>query len=253
MPEEKLAKATPSGIVPADMDDLVEIMNENMGEDGIDPSDLTQVRVPTGGATNWTIATLDGDASERAVEGVIVAWKTIRAYWKSPYGSGGTNAPPDCKSDDGRIGAGDPGGECKSCPYAQFGSEIRPDNAPARGQACKLRRLLFVLREGHPFPVVVVAPATSVKELKSYFFALSSEKRLRFWQAVTRLTLVSDKNADNIKYSKIVPEFIGPVPPADISALDNYRRAFLPVVESVSYGHISDDESAQAEGSDQPF
>jgi hypothetical protein len=51
---------------------------ENIGANGIAVADLPRIKVPSGGGTNFTMQTLDGDQTPREIECLILAWKQVR-------------------------------------------------------------------------------------------------------------------------------------------------------------------------------
>ena len=107
--------------------DLQEIIADNLGGEQITPFDLDRVTVPAGGALSWEVPTLDGEESVKEIEGIVIYWRTARAYWEQGLDESGGGSPPDCSSDDGQIGIGTiaatvQGGQCSACPMNQFGS-----------------------------------------------------------------------------------------------------------------------------------
>lgn len=183
---------------------LVAVIQANVAG-GISPFDLMRLKVPAGGGIAWTVPSLSGPAeSEKIIEGVIVAWSDQRAYWKQEFSGAGT--PPDCASRDNITGVGEPGGRCRTCALAQFGSAPKKANAKSdpRGQACKQMRLLFIIRPGDLLPIIVAVPPTSLKNVRDYFLNLAREG-VPYYQCTTRLGLASDKNADGIAYSLVEP------------------------------------------------
>jgi hypothetical protein len=175
--------------------DSLEIMMENLGSNGVGSLDLQRVKVATGGATEWVI---DGEPPTHEIEGVLLAWRMQRIFWKGVYGQAGTRRPLDCISNDGFTGIGNPGGPCNKCPLSEFGS------APSgRGQACKQVRQLLVLRPDNMLPHLLSVPPTSLKAAAQYFINLSS-RNLHHWGLVTKLRLERTVNEAGIAYAKIV-------------------------------------------------
>lgn len=185
--------------------EVAEIIRENVGGGGIGQFDLDRVKVPAGGATVWSVPTLDGDEPAKELLGVIVHAQDQRAYWAQRLGQGGGGAPPDCSSLDMFTGIGNPGGACVTCPFAQFGSAVRDDGSEGRGQACKAVKVLYVLLPHAVLPVVVPVPPSSLKNLKSYLLRLASQA-IPYHRVITRLKLQKTKNPDGIDYAQIIPE-----------------------------------------------
>ena len=206
--------------------DLQEIMEENLGGEGISQFDLTRVKIPSGGGTSWSIPTLEGDEDAKELRGIIVYWKNSRAYWKDSFG-GGSN-PPDCRSDDGVTGYGDPGGECNKCPLSQWGSDDR-----GKGQACKSIRFLFLLRENDILPVAIALPPTSIKPIKNYFLRLATSAT-PFYSVITTLRLEKTKNADGITYSVVTPSMERKLSPECTAKIKAYAENFKPALAAVT-------------------
>ena len=208
MEQTNMAKNTATAIVPAadyavmkhGVDALQEVIRANIGSGNLGPGDLERIKVPAGGGTTWTIPSLDGDIDTKEFDGVIVAWKTQRAYWKEKYSGG--SVPPDCASDDGITGSGDPGGVCEQCPYSQFESATDEKGEKMPGQACKQIRLMAVVQKDDLVPVLLSAPPTSLANMRRYFLRLASRAK-PFYAVVTRFTLVKAQSAGGITFSQI--------------------------------------------------
>ena len=178
--------------------EITSIVRENCG-DGISALDLDRVKIPAGGTQAWTIPGLDGDEIVKEFYGVVMFHKAGRVFWEKGIEESGGNSPPDCSSDDGITGVGTPGGDCAQCPFAKFGSDARG----GKGQACKQIKQVFVIRPGNIIPVMISLPPTSLRPAKQYFLRLANVGK-HYTAVLTRFSLVEDKNADGIKYSKIV-------------------------------------------------
>jgi len=184
-------------INPLEHQEVLELGKSNLGPRGIDINQLDRIQVPSGGAMTFEIHGTEGSETARFVTGVVGAWRDARMYYKSAYGEG-QKKPPDCKSLDGVMGTGDPGGECETCPFAQFGSD-----KTGRGQACKqIRQILFV-REGQIVPDLISVPPTSLKNVRQYFLRLMSS-RTPYWGIVTNISLEPAQNAGGTRYARMV-------------------------------------------------
>lgn len=173
---------------------LQEVLQTNLGGQGLSPFEMDRVKIPSGGGTAWQVPTLQGTKNVDALEGIILHFRDMRSYWPSSFTGG--NTPPECTSLDGDIGIGDPGGECHKCPFALFGSADK-----GGGQACKQIRMLFILRPDDLIPLVLPLPPTSHKNCKQYLYRLAS-KVVQYQEVVTQFTLTTTKNPDGIEYSK---------------------------------------------------
>jgi hypothetical protein len=171
------------------IEQIREAMEANVGDGGLTAGDFDRIKVPAGGGTAWTIQGLDGEEILKEVAGIVVAWRDTRAYWSVPMEQSDGNMPPDCYSLDARTGTGKPGGDCHKCPLAQFGSD-----AGGPGQACKLVRQLFLIREEN-------LPPSSIKPARQYFLRLAS-KGVPCYSVITKIALEKTKNAQGIVYSR---------------------------------------------------
>jgi len=161
--------------------------------DGLDLS-FEKIKIPSGGSTAFEIPDENGElAPVKEFSGVILHQHALSMYYKSAY-TGGSN-PPDCGSYDGKVGAGDPGGECKNCPLNEFGTGVNG------AKACKNRRRLYILREGELFPVLLSLPTGSLKNYTEYLQRYLS-KGLKPWQYVTRFSLKKAVNSGGIAFSQ---------------------------------------------------
>lgn len=170
-------------VLQTGLDEVKDLMAETLGEEGLEPHELDRAGNPSGKSTKWTIPTVEGDEEVTGtITGVILYHKFNRSRWAEKYGEGESGAMPICSSLDGRIGNGDPGGNCKNCPYAKFGS------GPNNSQACKLTKHVFVLREDELLPLLVVLTPSSLKNSKAYFRRLLSHQ-IRPTEIITELKL----------------------------------------------------------------
>lgn len=204
-------------VVLGDNGEALNALAYNIAGEQIDEFDLDRVRVPAGGAT--VFETPEGEAV-KTIDGILISVGIRRAFWQKSFGDGG-NVPPDCSSTDGLAGNGEPGGNCAHCPFNQFGTSLKQDGSQGRGKRCRESRALFVIRAEDRLPLVITAPATSLKNTKKYLMALP----VRRTQAITRFSLVKDKSADGIEYAKIVMTYIGRIEDRFAEPLLRYANA----------------------------
>ena len=209
-------------LAPSELDQLV---RENVGSD-LTQFDFDRLKVPAGGTTTWEVPTLTGLEETKEFFGVVALWTSPRAYWNIAFDESGGGTPPDCSSMDGVIGEGSPGGPCVDCALSKFGTADK-----GKGQACKQMRLLFMLKPGGIMPTVIVAPPTSLKAIRSYLLRLADAQK-PFQSVITRLTLEQDKNADGIKYAKIIPTMVGELTPVEADRVREYGNMIRPAVEA---------------------
>ena len=171
---------------------ITEMMAEEL--DGLDTS-FERIKIPSAGSTVFEMPGEDPNEPEAVKEfsAVILFHHPLFAYYRNKY-TGGSN-PPDCGSFDGVNGEGDPGGECKSCPYNQFGTG---ENG---SKACKNRRRIFVLREGEIFPLLLSLPTGSLREFTRYLKRLLSKGKKSNY-VVTKFSLKKATNNSGLAYSQ---------------------------------------------------
>lgn len=195
--------------------DIAELLDANMSGGDFSARNLTQVRVPAGGGQTWAVPHPNGEQDFRELVGVILFAQNTRAYYESSVGDGPAG-PPDCSSEDGVTGVGTPGGACATCPLAQFGSAIR-NGQSAPGQACGSKKLLYFLMPDRILPVVVSAPATSLKSIQGYMGSLLQVGQ-PIYAVETKLTLKREERGGN-KFSTIVASKNGDLAPEDAAAM----------------------------------
>lgn len=212
--------------------EAVEIFKENLGGQAISTFDLTIIKVPSQGMTTWEVPTIQGAQAMKHIEGIVIGISRRRAYWKDSQPSAN---PPDCGSANMEIGTGDNGQgkgqhDCLTCPMAQFGSAIGPDGNPRKGQACRENKLLAVLMPGEPMPVIIKVPPSSLKDMLQF----QTKLPVRFSGAVCRFGLIQDKSDEGVKYSKIVPEFVGALPPEQAKIVREFALAISGQLEKAA-------------------
>ncbi|MDE2103885.1 MAG: hypothetical protein KGL39_42005 [Patescibacteria group bacterium] len=205
--------------------EAAQLVTANVAGEEISVADLDRIRVPGGGmTTTWTVPDIEGERTEKSIEGIIIHVARRRAYWSNPNPSGD---PPDCRSDDCIRGVGNPGGECADCPLNEFGTAARPDGSQGRGKACRESTLLFLLTPGRSLPIVVCVPPGSLRIVKQYRLRL----QVPYFQAITRLELVKEKSKDGVSYAQIKPSYVGKLDADMTKSVRKYAEALKGVME----------------------
>ena len=199
---KKETAISPFVIFNTEIAEIREAMNVNVGDAGLTAGDLERIKIPAGGGTAWTIQGLDGEEMLKELSGIILAWRDTRAYWSVPMEESDGNMPPDCFSLDARTGNGEPGGNCHTCAQAEFGSDPKGE-----GQACKLIRQLFLIREDNLLPEVVSLPPSSLKPARQYFLRLAS-KGVPYTGAIVSIELEKAQNAAGKPYGRASMKFL---------------------------------------------
>jgi hypothetical protein len=153
-----------------DAAEIIETMRENLGNAKLSAFNLDRIKMPSGGGLAWEVQTLEGPEPQKTLTGIIVYHRDVRTFWRDEYSGQGN--PPDCSSDDGITGYGDPGGDCSSCPLAQF------DSGRNGGQACKQQKQVFLLMGEGMLPAVLNLPPTSLRPYRDFMLRLGSNRIL---------------------------------------------------------------------------
>ena len=212
---------------------VADIIAENIGDGGINPSDLDRVKIPAGGGTSWEVPSLEGSESLKELEGIVIAWSGPRVYWAVSLDDrdDGDVGAPDCFSDDGKVGIGmfgagsdgNPTGGCRECPMAEWGSKD-PDPAITSGApACREQRLLYLLRPDSLLPLTVVLPPTSIRPFRNYMMRLSGAA-VPYYGVVTKMGLETQKSGA-LKWSTVLPTVGRRLSEEEIKAVGEYRSS----------------------------
>ncbi len=223
---KKETEITPFVIFRTELADIRDAMTANVGDTGLTAGDFERIKIPAGGGTAWTLNGIDGEEMTKELDGIIIAWRDTRAYWSVPMDHSDGSMPPDCYSMDARTGSGRPGGDCHKCPLAQFGSDPKGE-----GQACKLIRQLFLIREDNLLPEIVNLPPSSIKPARQYFLRLAS-KGIACYSIITKLTLEKAKNGQGIVYSKAALTSAGRLTPEQAQRAKQYAAMIEPFLKA---------------------
>lgn len=241
MADDDLAVKDDYLVLSEDVTQIQEVIDLNLGTDGLDPSDLEVIKMPTGGGTHWTLETLDGGPeTTEAIHGILIHQQTVRTYWEDEFSGGGE--PPDCYSPDGEIGYSmelweDRGGtrECGTCPFNEWGTAENGD-----GKACKEKKNLYLFMEDEFFPKLLRVPPTSLDPVKKYLIKLAS-KRIPFYAVETKLELEQDSN-DSFEYSVLKPSVSRILEDEEREEIKERMELFKPALEE-SPVIVEDDET----------
>lgn len=210
---------------------ITQLMKDNLQDEDFGPQDLDRIKVPAGGGQSFEIPTLEGTEDVKEIQAMVVAIKKGRSYWKEELTGEGT--PPNCISTDGNMGIGDPGGECKMCPFNQFESANQ-----GKGKACKEMRNVFILTENALLPFVLQVPPTSIKPLKKYVTGLTRYGK-NIYQIITKISLEKTKSSNGITYSLIHFEPGQVLSQEQVKTLNSYREAFVQAFDQAHATSVS--------------
>ena len=223
--ETQLVPITESLAALRDLSGMQEIISQNLAGGGASIGALGTIKCPSGGAPVFvTENELDGVDSIKEFD-ALVCWFADRRNWWEHDMDDGDRQRPDCSSLDAKTGRGDPlqtgtgdphtqHGEtfgdgpvhtCATCPHNRFGKA--PDDSMPW---CKESRQMFLVRMDQPdviFPSVLRAPATSLRNLRRYMFALAA-RGVPYLGAVHKFSLEPAKSEGGIDYSRIKMSFV---------------------------------------------
>lgn len=176
-------------INPGELFNVPEI-NQDLAAD-IEGMQITfdEIKIPAGGSIAWEVP---GEDPAKEILGVIVDHHPMNVLWSETIGD-----MPLCVSYDGKVGVGDPGGNCQVCSNNMFGSA-------GRGKRCKNKRYLYLLRPNSLLPVKMILSAGSLKPFDDYVVRRLFARGLATWSVATKITLEKVQNADGQAYSRAV-------------------------------------------------
>lgn len=206
------------GLVVVEFNPPTMLSQEEVAEemDGLQ-FNFAYVKVPSGGGLAFEVPGEDDDEPDimKTLEGVIVYHHPLNAYWMTAYD--GSNNRPDCASYDGKIGIGDPGGDCRTCPFNQWGS-----GRDGKGKACNNRHRVYLLQKGEMLPLLFSLPPTSLNNFSNLISRKILQKKLRSHEVVVQAKLKKATSGGGIDYSQVAWAVVGRLSPADAEAMKDY-------------------------------
>ena len=181
------------------------------------------VKSPSGGSTVFEVPGLSGNEAAKELEGIILDYTTPRAYWDTPDPVEGT--PPVCMSQNSIIS--EDGKACAHCPYNDFGSKDGASNA----KACKESVLLFLLRPGSIFPLLVRVPVTSKPRFLKFSTRLLSTLT-PISSVVTKITLEKATSKQGKPYALFNFEAVGMLTPDEAARAREFGSQFMEIVNA---------------------
>ena len=204
-----------------------ELIVQNLGIAGIGQFDLTRVKMPTGGGLKFDLPTLEGDKQVNSIEGILVFWKEQRTYWDASFDESGGGAPPDCESENLLTGTGRPGGNCKVCPFNQWGSAEK-----GNGKKCRQTKILFLLQPESFLPLVITATPGSLKSATGFFTQLTAVG-LPYFGVKVSIGLTAETNANNIKYAAMSFTVVERLSDEMVDRMRSVHKILRPFLEQV--------------------
>lgn len=201
----------------------MDIIRENLKNQPLSFQLFDLVKSPSGGSTVFSVPGLSGDEAEKELTGIILDYTTPRAYWDTPDPVEGT--PPTCMSKNSLIS--EDGKPCAHCPFNDFGSKDGESNA----KACKESVLLFLLRPGSIFPLLVRVPVTSKMLFLKYTTRLVS-RLTPLSSVVTRITLEKATSRAGKPYALFQFDAVSVLSPEEAAKAREFGRQFMEIANA---------------------
>jgi hypothetical protein len=218
------------------------------------PGDLVHVPTPAGGATNWTIPNPAGDETTPEIAGALVCYQPCGLLWPAADPTPGaipvlrTFAPTDPNGVAEQVGPipdemldGLMKHKISDGPPATFRWANLPQNQwgsgkGGTGKLCKEQRMLFILREGDVYPLLVRAQPGSLKNVSRFFKQLTPTAKVPYFRCVISLRLERTLNKAGQPFSRIVPKLVG-VLPSDVGEVlrSQYTATLQKIVRDVEF------------------
>jgi len=224
-----MSTATALSLIPANQFIALDPTNarmvaikENLAASGesMGPGDLVRVKTPSGGGTSWTIPTLSGEETVPSLKGVMVFYKTAGVLWSSFDPQVGE--PPVLRTFDLQVAeavgkipddmldvlnrfrlSGNPDDigynlfDWPNLPYNQWGT-----GKDGLGKRCKEQRMIGLLRENDPFPMLLTVQPGSLKLMTGFIKKLAFQ--CPYWQAIVELSLQKQTSKGGKPFPKLV-------------------------------------------------
>lgn len=218
---------------------IAEVLEANLGGRTLRSSDLPWVKIPTGGATRWTVSIGGNESSEKTITGLLVVVREPEHnLW--PHSTATAGSLPLLRSLDGRVGhkigsdygdldqavieaARSPDGTYRwqDIPYCQWQDRIPP--------RAKTTQVLGVLRKGDRVPLFLRVSSTSLGAVDRLLRAISGQV-IPHYRAEVELGLEKVKGL-KAEYARLVCRFVGSIDEETGSKVKAiYTDAFTPVV-----------------------
>ena len=201
----------------------LELIQENLKHQPLSFQLFDMVKSPSGGSTVFSVPGLSGEEAEKELTGIILDYTTPRAYWATSDPVEGM--PPTCLSKDSLVSQD--GKACAHCPFNDFGS--KDGDSPAK--ACKESVLLFLLRPGSVFPLLVRVPVTS-KGLFLRYTARLTSALTPLNGVVTRISLKKATSRGGKPYALFHFEAVSALSPEEAASAKAFARQFMEAVKA---------------------
>jgi hypothetical protein len=199
--------------------DLLQMLEEELGGESLSLSSLPRITTPAGGILYWSMGE---EEPRRELVGMVIEQHVHRTYWSMRMEEMETMMPPDCSSDDGVTGYSrrddndipllwpetDGCRECAGCPFARWGSK-------GKGIACgKRREILFQLPD-RPTPIIIDLSPTSA-EVFLDFMQKTLLRGIRPSSLEIGLSLERIESGGKISYSRVKVRVVRQLEPVEV-------------------------------------
>lgn len=213
--------------------------------DQLNEQDLTRVKLPSGGGSNWTINDVEGETMSPEITGLLVYCGVRGVLW--PYEEIGENRPVMISHDlqlatlTGALGDVDLGDlDPKELEKAHVEGRIYDwtklsyngwgTSSKGKGKRAKESRVICILRPGDAYPLLINVPAGSLKTVTPFVKKLP----VPHFRAIVQLKLESLKNADGKPYSRIIPTLAGAISKEEGQVIQHlYTKPLADVIKKI--------------------
>jgi hypothetical protein len=243
--KNEFAALDPQNALAVAMTEHLALTGESIG-----PKDLVRVKTPAAGGTQWQIQAAGGDKPEyaEAIEGILVYYHKQGVLWPSDDALKGTlpvlrtfdlqtaeqvgpipdamiDAMEKCRIDERTF-------KWTTLPWNEWGT-----GKGGVGKRCKEQRVLYVLRQGDMFPLIITAQPGSLNSVTDFIKRLfeSSHKKfgeaVPYYRCVVRLSLKQETAKNGQVYAQIVPSLVACI---DADAGAEVKAKYTDVLQHVS-------------------
>lgn len=226
---ELITSAKEAGFLAfGDEPEVREALAANFGDtESITVDCMVRVKVPSSGATRWTIEELEGELLVDELVGLVVHYAAGGVLWPTNDPVEGTQ--PVLRTDDlitaYRIGDDlgdidpeviekfrvDGGGYDWQALAGEDGPFGWGSGKGGRGKRAHEFKTIALLRESDILPILLNVPPTSIKPVSSFIKKLTG-RAVPWYRSVIGLSLEEDKNDAGQKFSKIkTPRLVGTI------------------------------------------
>lgn len=188
--------------------------------------------MPSGINPHFQIRLADGTREfTKSITGVVIHVQPTRVFWGRPYEEN-NGEPPQCSSDNGMVGIGNPGGDCFQCPHL-------------RNFACTETHYLYVIPEGEYHPITLRVTPGSLNNWQRYIATL--RQSMMDWNrslddirdpitaVITHFELEEKSPKPRVEHMCIKPSVEALLNPEDQAMFQEIRRTLSPLLGKTAY------------------